>query len=63
MSYHNHIESKGGEKKMDNTNLRATATALAQLPPDVQEIVLCVAQGIKLARIMEREDSRDGEQE
>lgn len=48
---------------MDNTNLRATATALAQLPPDVQEIVLCVAQGIKLARIMEREDSRDGEQE
>lgn len=47
---------------MDNTNLRATATALAQLPPDVQEIVLCIAQGIKLARIMESEDDRDSGQ-
>lgn len=63
MSYHNHIESNGGEEKMENTNLRATATALAQLPPDVQKIVLYIAQGIKLARITESEDSRDGEQE
>lgn len=48
---------------MENTNLRATATALAQLPPDVQKIVLYIAQGIKLARITESEDGRDGEQE
>lgn len=41
---------------------RETASALAQLDPELQRIVLYVAQGILLARMTESEDSRDGEQ-
>lgn len=44
---------------MENTNLRATATALAQLPPDVQKIVLYVAQGILLARMTEERSEEE----
>lgn len=38
---------------MENVNLIATATALAQLPPELQKIVLYVVQGILLARTTE----------
>lgn len=44
------------------SQIQSTATALAQLPPDVQKIVLYIAQGIKLARITESEDDRDSGQ-
>ena len=36
------------------SQIQSTATALAQLPPDVQKIVLYIAQGIKLARMGNR---------
>ena len=44
---------------MENTNLRATATALAQLDPELQRIVLYVAQGILLARMTEERSEEE----
>lgn len=44
---------------MENTNLRATATALARLDPELQKIVLYVAQGILLARMTEERSEEE----